>query len=282
MFKKIGIILALSVFVAGCSSLKLVYGFAETLVRDQAENYLDIRDDDVPAVEKEISALVSWHRIEMLPQYAAFFEDQAQLAEGPGWTRPQVEEAVKMFRSLIKETSQGAVPFIAQVLVNHTSESKINHMQAAMVEVLSERRERYDEPLEDQINAAVEKTISNFERFFGTLTDNQIAIVREHKTRTYDPSGAWLDWRGKRQQHLVRFLRTKPSVTEIEDYVKVALIAPEKIIGAAYRERADRWWDGHTALMYDLMITLDAEQRQTFADNLRGYAVDMVELADAS
>ena len=136
--------------------------------------------------------------------------------------------------------------------------------------------------LEEQIDAAVEKSVSNFERFFGTLTDEQIAIVREHKTRTYDPSGGWLDWRDKRQQDLVQFLRTEPSVKEIEEYVTVALTTPEKIVGKAYRKRADGWWDAQTALNYDLMITLDAGQRKTFADNLRGYAIDMVELADAS
>lgn len=282
MLKKIGMIAALCIFVAGCSSLKFAYGFAETVVRDRAENYLDIGEDDVPGLEAEISALISWHRIEMLPQYAAFFEGQAQLAEGPSWTRAQVEDAVKTFRVMIKDTSQGAAPYIAHVLVNHTSEPKVNYMQAAMAEMLSDNRERYDEPLEDQIDAAVDKSVSNFERFFGTLSGDQIAIVREHKTRTYDPTGAWLDWRDKRQQDIVRFLRTEPSVIEIEDYVKVALITPEKIVGQAYRERADRWWDGQAALMYDLMITLDVEQRQTLADNLRGYAVDMVELADAS
>lgn len=282
MLKKFAIIAAVCIFVAGCSSLKFAYGFAETVVRDRVENYLDIRDDDIPALEAEISALVDWHRIEMLPQYAVFFENQAQLAEGPGWTRVQVEQAVTAFRAMIKDTSTGAAPYLARVLINHTSKSKVDHMKAAMDDVLSERRERYDEPLADQIEASVEKSVSNFERFFGTLKDDQVAIVRVHKTQTYDPTGGWLDWRDKRQQDLLRFLRTGPSTIEIEDYVKVALTTPEKIVGQAYRERADRWWDGQAALLYDLMITLDAEQRQAFADNLRGYAVDMVELADAS
>ena len=282
MLKKIGIIAAICIFVTGCSSLKFAYGFAETVVRDRAETYLDIREDDAPGLEVEISALVAWHRVDMLPQYASFFEGQAQLAEGPGWSRAQVEEAVSSFRALIKDTSKGAAPFIARVLVNHTSPPKIDHMQVAMTEALDARRENFDAPLDEQIDAAVEKAISNFERFFGTLTDDQIAIVREHKTRTYDPTGAWLDWRDKRQQDLVRFLRTEPSVEEIEKYVEVALTAPEQIVGEAYRERADWWWDEQTALMYDLMITLDAAQRQIFADNLRGYAIDMVELADAS
>ena len=252
------------------------------MVRDRAETYLDIREDDDLVLEVEISELVSWHRNEMLPQYAAFFEGQAHLAEDSDPTRAQVDEAVKMFRRMIKDTSLGAAPYIARVLVNHTSKSKVDHIQAAMDEVLSERRELYDDPLADQIDAAVDKSVTNFERFFGTLTEGQIAIVREHKTQTYDPTGGWLDWRDKRQQDLLRFLRTEPSASDIEDYVKVALTTPEIIVGQAYRERADQWWAGQAALLYDLMITLDIEQRQTFVDNLHGYAVDMVELAGAS
>ena len=282
MLKKFGIIVGLCIFVVGCSSLKFAYGFVETVLRDRAEIYLDIREGDGQALEAEIRDLVSWHRTEMLPQYALFFESQAQLAEGANWSRTQVDEAVTMFRVMIKDTSLGAAPHIARVLINHTSKSKVNHIQVAMDEVLSERRERYDEPLTDQIDAAVDKFVVNFERFFGTLTEVQIAIVREHKMQTYDPTGGWLDWRDKRQQGLVRFLRTEPSTSAIESYIKVALTTPEKIIGQAYRERADRWWAEQTALLYDLIITLDIEQRQTFADNLHGYAVDMVELANAS
>lgn len=282
MFKKIGITVAFCIFVVGCSSLKFAYGFMETLVGDWVENYLDIGENDVMALEDEISALVTWHRNEMLPECAVFLENQALLAETSGWTRAQVNEVVMMFRTMIKDTSHGAAPFIARVLVNHISTSKVNYMEAAMNEVISERREQYDAPLADQIDAAVDKSVANFERFFGTLTEEQIAIVRKHKTETYDPTGGWLDWRIKRQQDLLRFLRTEPSVSDIEDYVKVALTTPEKIVGEAYRERADRWWAGQAELIYDLVDKFDLEQRQTTAENLRGYAVDMVELADAS
>lgn len=282
MLKKFGIIAALCVFVAGCSSLKIAYGFAETVIRDRAETYLDISEQEGPALEAEISELVSWHRFEMLPKYAAFFESQAQLAEGAGWTRPQVEEAVRTFRALIKETSAGAAPYISRVLVNHTSEVKLNYIKYVMADVLSDRRERYDEPLEDQIDTSVEKAVSNYERFFGSLSNQQLAIVREHKTATYDPTGTWLNWREKRQDDLVQFLSTQPDVKAIEAYVTVALTAPEQIVGEAYRTRADRWWAWQTDLLFDILTTLDEAQRQTFADNLRGYAVDMVELADAS
>ena len=107
-------------------------------------------------------------------------------------------------------------------------------------------------------------------------------VNRTDSTRTYDPTGGSLDWQDKRQRDLVRFLRTEPLISDIEDYVKVALTTPEKIIGQAYGERVDQWWTGQAALLSDLMITLDVEQGQTFADNLRGYAADMVELADDS
>ena len=280
MLKKMGIIVALCMFVVGCSSLKFAYGFVKTMVRERVETYLDIRENDVLALEAEISKLVSWHRAEMLPQYAVFLESQAQLAEGLVWNRAQIDEMIRMLRVMIKDTSQGSAIYIANVLVNHTSKPKVNHIQAAMVRILSNRRELYDEPLADQIDAAGDKAVTNFERFFGTLTDYQIAIIREHKMQMYDPTGGWLDWRDKRQQDLVRFLRTEPLVLDIEDYVKVALTTPEKIVGQAYRDRADEWWNKQAALLFSLMTSLDTEQRQTLASNLRGYAVDMVELAN--
>ena len=280
MLKKFGIIVALCMFVVGCSSLKFAYGFVKTMVRERVETYLEIRENDVLALEAEISKLVSWHRAEMLPQYALFFESQAQLAEGSGWNRAQIDEMVTMLRAMIKGTSQGSAPYIANVLVNHTSKSKVNHIQAAMDKVLSKRRELYDEPLADQIDAAGDKAVTNFERFFGTLTEYQITIISEHTIQMYDPKGEWLDWRDKRQKDLVRFLRTEPLILDIEDYVKVALTTPEKFFGQVYRDRADQWWAKQASLLFNLMTSLDTKQRLTLASNLRGYSVDMVELAN--
>lgn len=282
MFKKSFLIAAICVFVAGCSGLKLAYGFAETLVRDRVEDYLYVSEQEAPLLEAEIAALVAWHRVEMLPKYAAYFDAQAEKSLGEGWTRDESDAAVREFRKLIRETSIGAAPYIARVLVNHTTDDKIEHIEAQVKYSISERREDYEEPLTNQIEASVERSVSNYERFFGPLTETQVQIVRDHKTRTYDPSGAWLDWREKRLQDLVRFLRTKPDTLAIQAYVEIALAAPEKIVGEAYRIRADKWWEGNAALNFALLQTLDKTQRQTFADNLRGYATDMVELADAS
>lgn len=282
MLRKFGAIALICAFVAGCSGLKIAYGFAETLVRDRVEDYLDVSEQEAPMLEAEIAALVAWHRVEMLPKYATYFETQAQKSLGKGWTREESDAAVKEFRALIRETSIGAAPYIARVLVNHTEDDKIAHIKSAVQYRISERREDYGEPLAEQLEASVEKSVSNYERFFGPLTQAQVAIVREHKTRTYDPSGAWLDWREKRLQDLVQFLRTKPDTLAIQAYVETALVAPEKIVGEAYRIRADKWWDGQADLNYALLQTLDRTQREAFADNLRGYATDMVELADAS
>ena len=282
MNKKFGIILALCIFVMGCSSFKFAYGFLKMKVREQVETYLDVREDENLDLDAAINELVLWHRLEMLPQYASFLKSQVQLVEGSAWNKPQVDEAVMLLRIMIKDTIHGAAPLIAHVLVNHTSEFKVNHIQAAMEEVSSERREVYDKPLANQIDSAVDKAVKNFERFFGTLTENQILIVRKHKMPIYDSTGGWLVWQGKRQQDLLRFLRTEPSAQDIEEYIKVALTTPEKIIGQAYRDQADKWWARQTALFYDLIMTLDDEQRQIFVNNLNGYADDMVELANAS
>ena len=73
-------------FVVGCSSLKFAYGFVKTVVRERVEAYLDIGENDVFALESEISKLVSWHRAEMLPQYAVFLLSKNSLSKLPSLT----------------------------------------------------------------------------------------------------------------------------------------------------------------------------------------------------
>ena len=66
--------------LSGCSTLKFAYSFAENMVENRAETYLDLSAEQKERLTQQAAVLIAWHRADMLPKYASFFLAQAEIA----------------------------------------------------------------------------------------------------------------------------------------------------------------------------------------------------------
>ncbi len=278
------IALVLCLFVlAGCSSFKVAYTFADDLLESRAEDYLDISNADSEVLDAQMAKMIAWHKTAMLPRYAAFFQGQSDIAEQNAWTRDGVAAAFAEFRQLMDETLEGAAPYVAEVLVGHTSPEKIDHLAARMAENTAELREDEEaETLEESIDEWVERRVSNFERFVGPLTDAQLSIIKLQAETAVDPEKRWLTNRAMRQQALVTFMRSEPTAAEIAEFVHQILLHAHEIVDPDYRAVTERRWALLEQLHYDILVTLTGEQQRELVYNLRSYAADMRELSQTS
>src|SRR5690606_28205215 len=63
--------------LSGCSSLKLMYSFADDLVERQVNRYVDLDRDQARLVDRSLDRYFEWHRRNMLPRYASFLREVA-------------------------------------------------------------------------------------------------------------------------------------------------------------------------------------------------------------
>jgi len=268
--------------VSGCSRLEIAYAFAEDMLESRAETYLELSPEQEVRLEAQSVALVAWHRKVMLPKYAAFFSAQADVAEAGGWTRAEFKRAFAEFRDLIDETVEGASPFIASVLVDHTAPKNIVYLETRMAENNAERRaEEADETPEELREKWVERRVERIARFTGTLSERQVTIVRRHTKSGMGYVLRWRDNRLKRQDALLAFLRARPTQNDLAHFVHRILLHAHEIVDPDYGAVSEARWQLNERMYFEVLSSLSDAQRRELAATLRSYASDMVELAGA-
>lgn len=269
------VLLALS----ACSSVKLFYGFADSALESRAERYLDLGPDDADHLEAEVARLVAWHRTAMLPRYAVFLRRQAAVTDAGPWQADDVAVAFAGFRGLLDETLAGAAPYIANVLVRHTSTAKADHLEAQMAAYVEEERFEAQAPVGDLLDERVERRVDNLARFIGPLRDDQVEIVRRYTRPTIGDRLVWLDHLEKRQRALVEYLRSDPATAALAGFVYQLTLRGYDIVDPSYEGVSEKRWRKLEALYADVLASLDDGQRGNLSATLRAYADDILELA---
>jgi len=266
--------------LSGCGSLQLAYSFADNVVEGRADEYLNLSPEQEVILEEQTAALIAWHRQEMLPDYAAFFRAQADVAEAGGWTRSQLADAFAEFRGLLDKTVEGASPFIANVLIEHRTEEKLAYLEARMAENLAERREdEAAETAEESADEWVDRRVDRLARFLGELTEDQVAIVRGYTEQSMDNGLRWLENREQRQDAFVTFMRTEPTRDEIAGFVHRVVLRAHELVDPDYQAVSERRWKLREDMYFDVLAIMTEDQRDTLIFTLRSYADDMVSLA---
>ena len=272
-------LILLMIAVSGCSSLKLFYSFGGDAIQNETEFYLDLNEEEEAAVRRGVEELVSWHRAKMLPLYADFFRKGGEVVDRGALDELRVSSAIQEMRDLLRQTVEGAVPYIASVLVGHTKPPKLNHIRARMAERSTERREKLEVPKLEWLLERTESSVRRFERFFGDLSEAQVAMVRRYFADTVETSKSWQWVREDRRQAFLVFLAGRPDQDQITKFLPRILLHSDEVVGPEYKRLADAWWARFTEWMAEMMGSLDAKQRQHFSTTLRNYADDMIDLS---
>ena len=265
--------------VSGCSRFKLLYSFGGEAIQSETEFYLDLNEEEEAALERSVGELISWHRAKMLPLYAEFFRKGAEAVDRSPLDELQVRSAIHEMRNVLRQTVEGTVPHVAGVLVGHTKPRKLNHLRARMAERSAERREELEVPKLEWLVERTESSVRRFERFFGDLSEAQVAMVRRYFADAAGSSKPWQRVHEDRRRAFLAFLAGRPDQDRIAKFLPRILLHSDEVVGPEYKLLADAWWARFTDWMVEMMGSLDAKQRQHFSTMLWDYADDMIDLS---
>lgn len=280
MASKPVIAVLLILVLAGCSSLRLAYFGLDVAARNQVAFHLDLEDEDERRfADAAMDRVLDWHQVEMLPRYAAFLREQADVLEAGDVSRDQVMAAMRQTRALYEETVQGATAEGASVLKRHASEPRRGYLKARFDEKNTEREERLAEPMADRIERRAERQIKNIERFLGELSGEQRDRVRTYASGTAGGSSVWLNARKSRQKAFLAYLATDPEVGDLKQYLDTVLLAPDENIAPGYHQFIAGRTERFGQLMFDIISSLTEDQRKTAVNRLRGYADELLAIS---
>ena len=260
------------ILVTACSSTRLIYSFTDKFIKDEINYFLNLDEEEKLLMNQQVSEMVNWHRISMLPSYATYLNNIADKLEVEQYDATEITIIIDEGRTLIEDTIIGLTPYVSGFLIGIKNEEDIEVMKKKMLMRQQERIIKLSGAKEIRYEDRLDKLTSNFKRFFGDLTDAQIEILETHSHETLNDSRIRLHNRTLRQKAFVRFLKTQPNEEELNAYLNKLLIRGHEIINPNYQDFSEASLSRFKMLLINMLAISTDKQRNVMIGKLRSYA----------
>lgn len=236
-------LMAMMVVVAGCSSIKLTYNHGDTLLYWWLDTYVDLDSEQAGWVKKDIDKLFQWHRQTQLKQYSAIMA-KAQRQMAGDMTQADLLADYKDIKTYTEQLAMHAVPDLAD-LSRSVKPEQIAQMEKKFAKNNDDYRKKFLKgDLEKRQSVRFDKSMEQFELWFGRFSSEQKAILRKASDARPQDSEIFLAERMRRQQKIVAMLRK---------------VQQEKLSKEATQKEV-------TLLVRDTLDRFDAPERKAFYD----------------
>jgi len=277
--------LLISLALGGCSAVRLGYNSGPTLTYWWLDSYFDFDDAQSPKVRNDLQAVQDWHRKQELPLLMQKLKDLQAMAPKTV-TADQVCSVVSDLQTRLQVTLERVTPTIAAIAPS-LQDAQLEHMAQEF-----ERRDRtwreewIDGTLAERQQRRVKQIVDRAESFYGPLESAQLAVVREHISKSSFDGPRQLREMQRRHQDALQVLRelrnpqlsSSQANTQMRALLERTLKAPDP----AYRRYMDNLTTESCAAMAALHNSSSAEQRTRLIQTLQGYEEDARALSHQS
>ena len=193
--------------VAGCSALRLAYNQAPTLAYWWIDGYADLDDPQSVRLRSDLEDFFAWHRQTELPTYLSRLQRWQDMAAND--TQPEKAYAEYQFlRSAYLRMIERSLEPAARLALS-LSPAQLQHLQRKYDKNNREFESLYlrvDE--EERIDNLVDRALERYEPLYGSLSDGQLDLLREHIRRSPFDARRVNEERLRRQSDLMATLRS--------------------------------------------------------------------------
>ena len=194
-------VLILVLLLGACSSTTFFYNRLDFIVGWYIDDYVEFNDAQQVVFDRQLDALLAWHRSEELPQYVRLLDDftaaldsdlaDAQLLAFYGDIEAAVERTQVRINAMALSMADELTPEQLLGFMDHLDEQQVTRE----AELLGRDRAAYD----DDISERLEDNLSDF---LGRLNSDQRQLVRDGVIQLTRLDEAWLDERAHWNQQL--------------------------------------------------------------------------------
>lgn len=275
--------LGLVLLLTSCSSIKLGYNNADTLVVYSLDSYLELDEAQEQLVRERTRELLGWHRGTQLRAYARLLDDTERKIGNGRVTADDVLAFQQTMSDKLMRIGEQAAPDLARLALT-LQPAQVDHLAGKVARDSAKARREFvktagRDALDDRVKAYAERA----ERWFGSLSREQMELVRASLAARPSGQQVWMEERERRQRDLVTLLRrivderpSEPLVAQwLRDYF-VQLVQPDD---AQRRARVLENRRSNAQLVAQLIDGASPAQKAALARTLRGYAQDFSTLA---
>ncbi|MGE0861525.1 MAG: DUF6279 family lipoprotein [Gammaproteobacteria bacterium] len=268
--------------LAACSSVRLGYANADTLLVRALDSYFDLDDAQTRLARDEVRALLAWHRATELEQYARLLGDAGRRVEGAVSAHEvlALHEGINQRLALVGERAAPALAELALTL----RPAQLEHLARKLAkDTARARRELPPADSPRALDARVERYAERLESWLGGLSETQRARLRA--ALADDPASPhwWLGEREQRERDLVTLLRRvaaeQPPAAVASAWLRTFFAEQRLPADAERRARILDFRRDNSALLAELLNSASPRQKSRLVRRLRDYADDFTALA---
>ncbi|GGC80645.1 DUF6279 family lipoprotein [Marinobacter halophilus] len=268
--KIVALMLVASLVLAGCSSTRLAYRYADWGVVWWVEDYVSLDRDQKQQLNQDLDALRQWHCAAELPRYSAWLDEfEDDVASGP----PDIDTLYyhqQQLMDFVPGLLTEAVP-IAVNLLQSLSDEQVAELARNMAKDQAElEQEMLSGNADDMARARAERTSERVERWLGDLNTRQQTLVQHWSANRGQQTEIWLQGRKKWQQALLEALKNRDQ-PGFADSIRELVVNSEQARGPEYQAMMEESQQALSSLMHDLLQAGDSkhqEQLQARANKL--------------
>ena len=136
------------------------------------------------------------------------------------------------------------------------------------------------EPKDKLYQERLKRLKTNFKRFFGTLTIEQVKLLEVYALKTLYDAMIRLDNRTMRQKAFINFMRTQPNELKLTNYLNQLVLNGHEITNPSYKSFSETWQNRFRQLLVNMLTISSNSQRKAIVVKLRGYASDLKDIAE--
>lgn len=277
------LLLAAALALTACSTgVRLGYNYADTLVTYSIDGYVGLTPEQEQLVKERAVALMAWHRSTQLRDYVQLIEATRSKLAGPV-TATDVLVFNQAVNARLAALGDRAAPDLAQLALTLTPD-QITKMERKLASDNSKaRRELVQFAGKETLDDRVKKYAERAEFWFGSLSREQLEIVRSTLAGRPDNAAWWIDERERRQRELIavvqRIQTERPSESIATGWVRGYFSQLQSPADAERRRAIERFRASNAELIAQLINAASPEQKAALSRKLGSFVDDLTSLA---
>ncbi|WP_130565679.1 DUF6279 family lipoprotein [Corallincola spongiicola] len=262
--------------LTACST-KMVYNYLDWIVPWTIDDYITLDSEQEAFVDRSLAQVLSWHRQEQLPLYAADLESlrsalksELTIDEVVGFTK----KARAHWYQLIEVMFPPLVEF-GQSL----SDEQARQLVATVREELDEiKAEHDDQTLEERQQEWREGMEEGLEDWLGALTDGQILRIKEWSETRTSSFDLWIAYRYRWVDELEQTLAKRNQPAQFQQSAEHLLLQLDEIRGGEYLAAIEKNRRFYAQMIVDISTSMTKQQQTHLDDKLSELINDLTEL----
>jgi hypothetical protein len=250
---RLTITIVLVLAIAGCSSAKLAYRYADWGTVWWMENYVSLTGAQQQALEQGVRDFRQWHCSRELPRYERWLNTIIADANSALLTNSaRMEFHQEQLLALLPAITERATPMVVAFLKT-LSDEQVQELAANM----ADRQQELEQDLlkrspEATASARAERTAERLESWLGDFSDDQYFRIQRWSAAQAGQTDIWLEGRERWQQVFLEALQQRQQA-EFASVISDLLQNPEQARGLAYQQTMAQSKNAMANLLSDLL-----------------------------